>query len=112
MRLRERGIYCLPNGRELIVISNTQDGGITMRDSSPSVQSEYELDRGGRLLTYGKPTAWDINNLTDTGRTASELSHMFEAESQHSTDGHDCKGTGSNKDDEVCEMYLSVKGGR
>jgi hypothetical protein len=53
MRLRERGIYCLPNGRELIVISNTQDGVITMRDSRPSEQSEYELERGGRLLTSG-----------------------------------------------------------
>ena len=81
MRLRERGIYCLPNGRELIVISNAQDGAIKMRDSRHSEQSEYELDGGGRILTYGKQTAWDINNLTDTGRTASELSHMFEAES-------------------------------
>ena len=54
MRLRERGIYCLPNGRELVVISNRQDGGITMRDLRPSEQNEYELDSGGRLLTFGK----------------------------------------------------------
>lgn len=81
MRLRERGIYCLPNGRELIVISNTHGGGITMRDSRSSEQSEYELDSGGRLLTFGKLTAWDINNLKDTGRTASEMSYMFHGES-------------------------------
>jgi hypothetical protein len=111
MRLRERGIYCLPNGRELIVVSNSQDGGIKMRDSSPSVRSEYELNNGGRLLTDGKPTAWDINNLTDTGRTASELSHMFEAESQHSTEDQDGKRMGLNTHDEVCDSYLSVASG-
>lgn len=43
---------------------------------------EYEMDMEGRLLAHGKPTAWDINHLTDTGRTASELSYMFETDSE------------------------------
>jgi hypothetical protein len=79
MRLRERGIYCLPNGRELVVIGNTSSGHIEMRSPQGFQSSEYVLDSRGRLLTDGKPTAWDINQLTDTGRTATELSHTFEA---------------------------------
>jgi hypothetical protein len=80
MKLRERGIYCLPNGRELVVIRNTATGNIEMCSPQGFQRGEYVLDSRGRLLTYGKPTDWDINHLTDTGRTASELSYMFEAD--------------------------------
>lgn len=79
MRLRERGIYSLPNGRELVVIGNTPTGNVEMCGPQGFQCGEYLLDSRGRLLTDGKPTAWDINNLTDTGRTATELSHIFVA---------------------------------
>lgn len=80
MRFRERGIYCLPNGRELVVIGNSSTGNIKMCSPQGIQRCEYELDNRGRLLSCGKPTAWDINHLTDTGRTASELSRTFEAD--------------------------------
>jgi hypothetical protein len=88
MGLRERGIYTLPNGRELIVISNLPNGSIRMRGWERFEPSEFEVDTEGRLFAHGKPTAWDINQLTDTGRTASELSYMFEADSQQSVHDH------------------------
>ncbi len=80
MRLRERGIYCLPNGRELVVIGNTATGNIEMCSPQGFQRGAYEVDSRGRLLNHGKATGWDINHLTDTGRTASELSYMFEAD--------------------------------
>jgi hypothetical protein len=83
MRLRERGIYRLPNGRELIVIG-IDDERIRMQGWQGSELTEYELDPDGRLLTHGKLTAWDINHLTDTGRMASELSYRFQAEPEQS----------------------------
>ena len=63
-----------------MVIGNTSTGNIEMGGTQGFQRGEYEMDSRGRLLTYGKLTAWDINHLTDTGRTASELSYMFEAD--------------------------------
>lgn len=70
MKLRERGIYCLPNGRELVVVAQHGNGWFKLRGFERFDQSEYEVDSAGRLVTQGKLTAWDIENLTDTGRTA------------------------------------------
>lgn len=70
MTLRERGIYCLPNGRELVVVAQQGNGWFKLRGFERFEHSEYEVDSAGRLLTQGKLTAWDIENLTDTGRTA------------------------------------------
>ena len=72
MNLRERGIYSLPNGRELVVLGKTA----TDRDEfrlggwGHFEFSEYVINDAGRLLAQGKLTAWDINDLTDTGLTA------------------------------------------
>ena len=65
MILRERGIYCLPNGRELIVIRNDQEGSVLF-----SLMGEFVVNEAGRLVYEGKLTAWDISNLSDTGRTS------------------------------------------
>ena len=64
MVFRERGIYCLPNGRELIVIRNDQEGSVLF-----SLMGEFVVNEAGRLVYEGKLTAWDISNLSDTGRT-------------------------------------------
>ena len=85
MRLRERGIYCLPNGRELIVIGSMANGNTKLCGCQKSGASDYELDSAGRLLTYGRLTAWDITNLADTGRTAGVISNMFPSDSEHRT---------------------------
>jgi hypothetical protein len=70
--LREKGIYCLPNGRELVVLEKLSGGHVKFRlgvwESFQS--SQYEVNNEGRLLALGRVTAWDITDLSDTGRTA------------------------------------------
>ena len=67
MDLRVGGIYRLPNGRELIVLCKRQNGSVSYRLSGRTDQ--YEISDEGRLLCEGKLTAWDVSNLTDTGRS-------------------------------------------
>lgn len=67
MDLRVGGVYCLPNGRELIVLCKRQNGELSYRLSSSTMQ--YEISNEGRLVCDGKLTAWDTSNLTDTGRS-------------------------------------------
>ena len=69
MHLRDRGIYCLPNGRELVVLSNGENGHVSYRLSGTADGSDYEVSDEGRLLNGGRLTAWDIKDLSDTGRT-------------------------------------------
>jgi hypothetical protein len=86
MELRVGGIYCLPNGRELIVLGKRQNGRVSYRLSCRTGQCE--VDDEGRLIYDGKPTAWDVSNLSDTGRSVgversvpqqstNDLSHVF-----------------------------------
>lgn len=72
MTLRELGIYCLPNGRELVVLRRNGGGteDLRLRGWGHFEWTEYIVNEVGRLLAQGKLTAWDINDLTDTGRTA------------------------------------------
>ena len=67
MDLRVGGVYCLPNGRELIVLCKRQNGRASYRLSGRTGQ--YEINDEGRLLCEGKLTAWDVSNLSDTGRS-------------------------------------------
>ena len=67
MDLRVGGVYCLPNGRELIVLGKRENGHVSYKLSSRSGQ--YEISDDGRLIWNGKLTAWDVSNLSDTGRS-------------------------------------------
>ena len=67
MDLRVGGVYLLPNGRELIVLGRRENGHVSYRLSCPGTQ--YEVTDEGRLLCEGKLTAWDVSNLSDTGRS-------------------------------------------
>jgi len=67
MDLRVGGIYRLPNGRELIVLCKRENGRVAYRLSFRT--SQYEISDEGRLICDGKLTAWDVSNLTDTGRS-------------------------------------------
>ena len=67
MDLRVGGIYCLPNGRELIVLCKRQNGKASYRLSGGA--NQYEINDEGRLLCDGKLTAWDVSNLIDTARS-------------------------------------------
>jgi hypothetical protein len=80
MTLRERGIYRLPNGRELIVLRKHENGArtYTLGGWERFELTEYEVNETGRLVCQGKLTAWDIDNLSDTGRTATEFAHPLD----------------------------------
>ena len=75
MILRERGIYCLPNGRELVVLRNDEEGSVLYGPVSceRSEVGEFVINEAGRLTCQGKLTAWDISNLRDTGRTSVDI---------------------------------------
>jgi hypothetical protein len=80
MTLRQRGIYQLPNGRELIALPRHERGQVSfvLCGWEQFEMSEYEVNQAGRLLTQGKLTAWDVTQLRDTGRTAREQSHPLD----------------------------------
>jgi len=67
MDLRVGGVYCLPNGRELVVLCKRQDGSVSYR--LLCCTGQYEISDEGRLICDGKLTAWDVSNLSDTGRS-------------------------------------------
>ena len=67
--LKERGIYLLPNGRELFARVTNEDKA-TLYNLSASESGEYTIDSEGRLLVNGRLTAWDIDDLSETGRMA------------------------------------------
>ena len=48
MVFRERGIYFLPNGRELIVIRHDQEGSVLF-----SLMGEFVVNEAGRLVYEG-----------------------------------------------------------
>jgi hypothetical protein len=80
MSLRERGIYRLPNGRELVVLRKHENGrrAYTLGGWQRFELTEYEVNEAGRLICQGKLTAWDIDSLSDTGRTATQFSHPLD----------------------------------
>jgi dolichyl-phosphate-mannose--protein O-mannosyl transferase len=80
MQLRERGIYSLPNGREVVVITRPDNAQIQLHEWK-RFDANYEVDGVGRLVIQGKLTAWDVKNLKDTGRTAEHFVHPHEVSS-------------------------------
>lgn len=70
MDLKESAIYQLPNGRELVA-QLSPAGTAILQKVSASDPDQYELNEEGRLLLNGQLTAWAVDDLIDTGRTAS-----------------------------------------
>ena len=83
MDLRERGIYRLPNGRELVVLGKNENDHVSFRlGGLESFElSQYEVNTDGRVMFQGKLTAWDVGDLKDTGRTADQFA-PFASESR------------------------------
>jgi len=80
MYLRVRGIYCLPNGRELVVTRNDEHGSVLLSqlNEEPFARDVVSVNETGRLVFDGRLTAWDISDLRDTGRTSIDLSGPVE----------------------------------
>jgi hypothetical protein len=69
MNLKDQAIYQLPNGRELVACL-TCDNETVLFSLSASESGMYELNYEGRLLFDGQLTAWQIDDLLETGRVA------------------------------------------
>jgi hypothetical protein len=71
-RLRELGVYALPDGREYVVSTIYHDGCSLYTPTAWETfgTAEYWVDRDGRLLHRGVPSIWKMQELTDKGRTA------------------------------------------
>ena len=71
-KLRNLGVYTLPDGRELI--AEVEPGaGYRLYPTQLWNQfrrTEYLVTREGRLLIKGKPSSLSIEQLVDTGRHA------------------------------------------
>lgn len=71
-RLRELGVYSLPDGREYVVSTLYSDGCsiYPVRSWGSYGNAEYWADKGGRLLRRGIPSRWSVSDLEDTGKTS------------------------------------------
>ena len=69
MNLKDGAIYRLPNGRQLVACM-TCDNETVLFSLNASESGMYELNSEGRLLFDGQLTAWQIDDLLETGRVA------------------------------------------
>ena len=71
-RLRELGVYALPDGREFVVSTIYHDGWslYTPHAWQTFGTAEYRVDMDGRLLHQGVPSIWAAQDLNDTGKSA------------------------------------------
>ncbi len=68
MDLRDRGIYRLPNGRELVALVSQRRTPLLYKIGEAD-RIQYALNDGGRLTFQGRLTAWSVEDLLDTGKT-------------------------------------------
>jgi hypothetical protein len=70
-RLRELGVYELPDGGQYVVSTLYSDGCALypLRAWGSYGNAEFWADKEGRLLRRGVPTQWNIRDLQDTGKT-------------------------------------------
>jgi hypothetical protein len=71
-RLKELGIYSLPDGREFVVSTIYHDGCSLYTPQSWETYgvAEYWVDKDGQLLHRGVPSVWKTQDLSYTGRMA------------------------------------------
>lgn len=69
MDIKERAIYQLPNGRELVADA-TMENQAVLYNLSASEPGHYQLNAEGRLVFNGQLTAWAKDDLLETGRFA------------------------------------------
>jgi hypothetical protein len=71
-RLRELGVYELPDGKQYVVSTLYSDGCslYPLRAWGSYGNAEFWADKKGLLLRRGVPTRWSVRDLQDTGKTA------------------------------------------
>jgi hypothetical protein len=71
-KLRECGIYKLPDGREFVVHAVFRGGYVLYTPGAWELfgRHVYETNDAGQIQTTGQRTSWHIKDLIDTSRTA------------------------------------------
>jgi len=71
--LRELGVYALPDGCEFIVSTIYHDSCslYTTHAWETFGTAKYWVDSDGHLLNHDAPSVWEVEDLKDTGKTAS-----------------------------------------
>ena len=82
--LKERGIYAFPDGTQVVACAHDEHGSrlyylkdwklygsleVVAERNAPAFRL-LEIDKAGRILMYGYPTRWTVEDLVDTGRVA------------------------------------------
>jgi hypothetical protein len=72
MRLRNLGIYVLPDGKEYVADALNAGAYALVPTGLWEVFrfADYRVNADGRLLREGAPTRWHLRHLRDTGRDA------------------------------------------
>ncbi len=76
IKLRERGIYALPDKREFIVRALGNGSGYLLYNPQAWQRyglADYRTDAEGRILSKDQATRWLVEDLRDTGRTSEDL---------------------------------------
>jgi hypothetical protein len=76
IKLRERGIYKLPDQREFVICYSGDGASYLLYNLQawPGYgMHEYRAQINGRILSRGLVTRWRVEDLKDTGRTADQL---------------------------------------
>lgn len=92
MNLKDRAVYRLPNGRELVAC-NTRDNETLLFSVNASEHGLYRLNPDGRLLFDDQLTAWQRDDLLETGRVAGP--EITAALAELSTAGRETTGSES-----------------
>lgn len=72
-KLRERGVYALPDESEVIAVADIRGAYLLYAPQDwtlyPHIQAMYVIYASGRIHYRGRLTHWCIADLSDTGRT-------------------------------------------
>jgi hypothetical protein len=85
-KLRERGIYSLPDGREFVAHAVFRGGYVfyTPEDWDLFGSHAFESDADGRVRWNGQRESWRTEDLIDTSRTANSRSRINARENSKS----------------------------
>jgi hypothetical protein len=81
MKLKNLGVYALPDGREFVV--EMEHGGYYRLYSKHAWSfariAQYQILNDGKLIRKGTPTHWRVEHLIDTGHkvTYPKASHVL-----------------------------------
>ncbi len=83
IQLRERGVYRLPDGQEVVALRGLQSGHFLYSSDALDHYKlpEYEVNKAGQLLRGGEATGWSIHDLVDMGRSFTETERVGSAAS-------------------------------